>query len=144
MLFDDRPDIVLQIGFAIQRGYECTAIHTVAVVHDMTHIIGHFVGRLRHAGTHEPDIVGFDLKVYVIGMEVEFGLSRLGRKYAVEIILRVCTLACHSLNPAVAKASWYFFVRLAYRVCPLRPSKLAVHTSRLPTKHLLLGRESNG
>ena len=76
----------------------------------MTHIIGHFVGCLRHAGTHEPDIVGFDLKVYVIGMEVEFGLSRLGRKYAVEIIFAGLYIGVPQSEPGCCQSLLVFFL----------------------------------
>jgi len=85
--FDDLRDVIFKKGFGIKGGHEGSAIHSIAVIHDMSGFIGQLVSGDRHSRAHESDVVGFDLEVDIIGMEVIIGVSRPGREDAVEKVL---------------------------------------------------------
>ena len=60
------------------HGDEHAAVDAVAVVHDAAGAPGMSFGALRQAGRHQPDEVGFDLEVDVVGVGVV--LRRAGER----------------------------------------------------------------
>ncbi len=73
--FHDLSRVVLKERGGIHATHEHAAVEPVAIAHHPANSIGVFVHRLRQAGAHQADKVGFDLKVDVIGVEVVFRMT---------------------------------------------------------------------
>ncbi|OPZ67805.1 MAG: hypothetical protein BWY83_02509 [bacterium ADurb.Bin478] len=80
---DDAADLFFKKRGAVQRGDEHAAVHAVAVIHDVADLVRHPVRGPRHGRTDKADIVGFDLEIDIVAMEVVRGAAGLGRQNAV-------------------------------------------------------------
>jgi hypothetical protein len=87
--FDDRARILLEECRRVHAGDEDSAVDALAVVHDAPGAHSDVNGGAGQSGGHQPDEIGFNLEVDVVGVDVVVRMARqFGRHSALEIAAR--------------------------------------------------------